>query len=217
MTNAFKLNRILKLIENVGGGSFDQLMIFDLACGEGSYGIAAAERGAKVFAIDVRSERMSVGCLRAKELGIPGISFYQDDIREIDEEKYGRADIVLLLGILYHLEAPDLLSVLRNVRGFCRRAIIVDTHISLSTETQIWLEGKTYEGKNYQEHGRNDSADEKRARLSNSIDNAFSFWPTRSSLFRLLKEAGFGTVLECQLPEEPEKPKDRITLLAFPD
>ena len=96
----------------------------------------------------------------------------------------------------------------------CKRYLIIDTHISLQNEKIIKFNGITYSGKLHREHGDNDTMATRHAKLKNSIDNTFSFWFTKQSLFELLLNTGFTSIFECHVPFEPEKPKDRLTIIA---
>ena len=79
---------------------------------------------------------------------------------------------------------------------------------------KIEQDGQSYEGKQFQEHADDDPEAVRRSRLLSSLDNPWSFWFTRESLFRLLNDVGFTSVFECNVPLEPSKPKDRITIIA---
>jgi SAM-dependent methyltransferase len=212
--NGVKVRRVMQLIRDFSKKPFDQLRILDLACGEGVYAVEAALRGAEVMAVDARTERMNEGAKAAERLGLPNLRFEQRDIRNIDRDSHGGMDVVLFLGILYHLDHGDVFPVLKNLHGMCDQLLVIDTHIALQAETKVEYEGRSYEGKHVREHGDNDPAEVRRGRLLTSLDNAMSFLFTKESLFRLLHDVGFTSVCECNVPLEPFKPENRITVLA---
>lgn len=212
--NGVKVRRVLQVTEDLAPGSMKELRILDAGCGEGVYAIEAALRGAHVVALDVRTERMSRGAACAEEHGLSNLGFRQEDIRAVRGESHGEFDVVYLLGILYHLDTPDVFHVLENLHALCRRFMIVDTFISLSAEDEAEHRGRRYVGRRVREHEDGDSAEARRARLLRSIDNTFAFRFTRESLGRLLGDVGFTSVYECIGPAEPFKPADRITLVA---
>ena len=80
--------------------------------------------------------------------------------------------------------------------------------------TTIENDGKSYDGRHYQEHAPEDPADIREGRPRASIDNPTSFWFTKESLVRLLLDTGFTSVSEVLVPLEPAKPDDRVTLVA---
>jgi SAM-dependent methyltransferase len=183
-----KVRRVMQLIRDFSKKPFDQLQILDLACGEGVYAVEAALRGAEVRALDARTERMSEGVKASERLGLANLSFEQKDIRHVTRDSHGSVDIVLLLGILYHLDQQDAVSVLKNVYELCSQFVIIDTHIAVRGEAEIEHGGRVYKGRHFREHAEDDSEEARRGRLLASIDNPTSFWFTKESLFRLLKE-----------------------------
>jgi SAM-dependent methyltransferase len=212
--NGLKVRRVMQLISDFANKPFDKLDILDLACGEGVYAIEAALRGATVRALDARTERMNLGAKAAERLGLRNLRFEQADVRKITAASHGGADVVLFLGILYHLDQHDVFPVLKNIHEMCRQSVIIDTHIALHGTAVMEHEGKKYEGWQAREHGDNDPEAVRKSRLQASLDNPMSFWFTKESLFRLLKDVGFTSACECSVPLEPFKPADRITIIA---
>lgn len=212
--NGLKVRRVMQLIRDFSKKPFDQLRILDLACGEGVYAIEAALRGAEVRALDARAERMNEGAKAAERLALKNLSFEQTDIRNVNIDSHGRVDVVLFLGILYHLELRDAALVLKNIYEMCHQFVVVDTHIVLHGQVKVEHDGRSYEGKQVHEHADDDPEAVRRSRLLASLDNPTSFWFTKESLFRLLKDVGFTSVCECNVPLEPLKPADRITIIA---
>ncbi|MFH1062762.1 MAG: class I SAM-dependent methyltransferase [Candidatus Omnitrophota bacterium] len=213
--NAVKIRRIMQITRDLAKKPFDQLKILDLACGQGVYAIEAALRGAKVLAIDARTERMNQGIKIAESLKLKNLKFEQVDVREVNLALKGSFDVVFFLGILYHLDKSDIFTVLKNIYDICQEFMIIDTHISLNGEQTVEYKGQIYYGKQVREHDNRDSADIRRNRLLSSLDNEMSFWFTKQSLFKLLNDLGFTSVCECMVPLEPLKPQDRISLIAF--
>jgi SAM-dependent methyltransferase len=212
--NGVKVRRVLQLIRDFSTKPFDQLRILDLACGEGVYAIEAALRGAEVRALDARPERMNEGAKAAERLGLKNLCFEQTDIRRVDLGSHGSVDVVLFLGILYHLDQRDVFSVLKNVYEMCDQFMVIDTHIALQGQVKVEHDGQSYEGEHVREHGDDDTDDVRRSRLLASLDNQFSLWFTKESLFRLLHDVGFTSICECVVPSEPWKPDNRITVIA---
>lgn len=212
--NGVKVRRITQLLLDLGAQPVKELSVLDLGCAEGVYAIEAALRGVRVLAVDVRTERMSRGAEIAARLGLTNLTFEQNDVRNLSVESHGDFDIVYFLGILYHLDVPDVFQVLAHIHGLCRRWLIIDTHISLNPRERCSYQGRIYAGTRVREHADEDSATARRANVGSSIDNTFSFHFDRPSLIRLLVDTGFTTVLECCAPPEPDKPANRITLAA---
>jgi len=214
LANGVKVRRIMQLTGDLARRPFAELRILDLGCGEGVYAIEAALRGAQVVALDARTQRMERGAACARRHGLDNMRFIQQDVRMAKREALGTFDVVYFLGLLYHLDASDLFSVLENVHAMCSDLLIIDTLISLVAEEQVVWRGVSYAGRRHREHGDEDDLELRRSRALKSIDNTFSFHLTRESLVRALAGAGFTSVCECYAPFEPGKAADRITLAA---
>lgn len=212
--NGVKVRRVMQLTQDLAGKPFNELRILDLACGEGVYAIEAGLRGAEVLAIDGRMDRMAGGIAAAERAGLNNVRFQQADVRHVDRNRFGEFDVVYFLGILYHLDVPDVFNVLENLREMARAFVVIDTHVALRDAEQVEHRGRRYGGCRKREHGDDDTAAERQKHLLMSLDNTFAFWFTRQDLVRLLADTGFTTVTECHAPLEPGKAADRVTLIA---
>jgi hypothetical protein len=137
-------------------------------------------------------------------------------VRNLSEAKYGRFDVVLCLGILYHLDVPDVFSFVERIGEVCDDIAIIDTRIAFGPTQSCEYKGTKYWGHRIQEgHKPTDKAADKIKRYWASLDNLTSFHLSRTSLYSLLGRVGFTSVYECHVPAEPAKPIDRITLVAM--
>jgi len=213
--NGVKVRRVMQITRDLALRPFDKLRIFDLGCGEGGYAIEAGLRGAEVLALDARTQRMDHGAACAERHGLGNVQFFHEDVRRVSRQTYGSFDVVYFLGLLYHLDTPDVFSVLENIYDLCTRLVVVDTLISLTAESTVEWRGQAYQGRRYREHDDGDTDEVRRSRVLKSIDNTFSFHFTRGSLLRAIHDVGFTSVYECHVPFEPGKAEDRITLVAL--
>jgi SAM-dependent methyltransferase len=212
-----RFGQIVQVVADVvGTADLSGVRIVDLGCLEGGFAIELALHGAEVVGVEGREAAVVRGRFAAGALGLDRCSFVQDDVRNFSLERYGCFDIVLCLGLLYHLELEDGLALLRAMRGVCRRALVLDTHVSLTGRQRIVSGGRTYRGHRYVEHASGDGAEVIRSREWASLGNVSSFWLTRPSLYDALAESGFSTVLEAHLPQPAgELRADRVQLVAF--
>jgi 2-polyprenyl-3-methyl-5-hydroxy-6-metoxy-1,4-benzoquinol methylase len=210
-----KLRRVTQLVADAAGGKLAGLRVLDLACLEGGYALALSRRGARTVGIEGREVSVTKARFAAEALGVDDAEFLQGDVRDLSVEKHGRFDVVLCLGILYHLEAPDVFRFVESIAEVCSGFAVIDTHVGLRGRDARTYKGQEYRGFTFQEHAPASGAQERLRSLWASLDNSTSFWPTRPSLLNLLARSGFTSILECQVPAEPEKPPDRLTLLAF--
>jgi 2-polyprenyl-3-methyl-5-hydroxy-6-metoxy-1,4-benzoquinol methylase len=210
-----KLRRITQMVADVAKKPLNQLRILDLACLEGLYGIELARHGAKVVGIEGREANLAKARFTKDALALDNLTLLQEDVRNLSVEQHGYFDGVLCLGILYHLEVPDIFSFLEQLSEVCQGFAVIDTHISQVAERSHSHNGKLYWGATYQEHAPQSSLDERTKDPWASLDNVTSFWFTRPSLYNILGHLGFTTIYECHYPPEPNKQPDRFTFLAI--
>ncbi|MGB8853534.1 MAG: class I SAM-dependent methyltransferase [Pirellulales bacterium] len=195
-----KLTRILQMVVDVAGGSLEQLRVLDLACLEGLYGLEFALHGAEVVGIEGREPNIEKARFAQRALGLENIRFFHDDVRRISAAQHGTFDVVLCLGIFYHLDKCDIPDFLSRLAEVCSRYLVIDTHLALQVDDVMVLQGRQYPGQAYIEHAVDSTPEQRLASLWASLDNVRSFWPDRASFFELLTGVGFSSVYECHQP-----------------
>ncbi len=211
---AAHLRRIVQSVADVLNRPLAGLRVLDLACLEGLYGIEFARQGAEVVGIEGREANLEKARFAGDVLGLSNLTFVQDDVRHLSVEKYGSFDVVLCLGILYHLPAPDVVHFVGRLASVCRRVAVIDTHVAVHGVQTVRHEGHDYRGWPFTEHPEGATAQEKTRALWASLDNNQSFWLTRPSLYNLLCRSGFTSVHACHVPTSPGQWTDRDTLVA---
>ncbi|MFN2627991.1 MAG: class I SAM-dependent methyltransferase [Gaiellaceae bacterium] len=209
-----KLRRVTQIVSDLAGGELEGLRVLDLASLEGMYAFELARRGADVVAIEGREANIEKARFAARTLGLDSIRFLHGDVRALSRAEHGEFDVVLCLGILYHLDVPDLFELVERVSEVCRRALVVDTAVGTGGEEHRH-DGHRYRGRRLTEHTPDSTEDERLAALWSSLDNVSAVALTRASLESLLARCGFTSVYECHVPAEPAKEIDRTTLLAI--
>jgi hypothetical protein len=210
-----KLVRLGQLILDLTGQPVAALRILDLACLEAEFAIEFARKGASVVGIEGRIANIEKARLAKEALRLDNLQLVQDDVRNLSVQKYGLFDVVICSGILYHLDSPDVISFLEKVGEVCRRCAIVDTHVSLFGGKAFSYKNENYSGNRFTEHHVKAPQAERARSVWASLDNASSFWLTRSSLYNALTVAGFTSVYECHTPVYIGPPPDRATFLAL--
>ncbi len=120
------------------GGSLEGKRVLDIACNSGFWSIQCALLGADVTGFDARPELIEQANLLKSVVGVDNASFQTLGFWDMSPEALGGTfDIVLNLGILYHL--PNSLEVLRLTQSMARSAILLDTAIYNSNECAIHL------------------------------------------------------------------------------
>ncbi|MFD1824937.1 class I SAM-dependent methyltransferase [Mumia zhuanghuii] len=159
-------------------GWFPPGRLVDIGAGHGAFSTRAADCGWTVTAVDARSVRFPDD---------PRVTWVERDVREA--ELYGY-DLIVNLGLLYHLTLDDQLSLLDRASGI---PMILDTHVSppkaqgwgLSEPTRL----RGYTGRLYSEEGL-------QHKPTASWGNDQSFWPTPRALRRMLHERGWNVLTQ---------------------
>lgn len=220
-----KLRRYCQIIADhllQGDRTWQDLRILDLACLEGIYGLEMALQGATVVAIEGREANLVKAKFVQEVLDLANIEFWQADVRHLSVEQYGKFDAVICVGILYHLDQPDLFEFLSQIAAVTQGIAIIDTQMAPRPETKITYGGQDYWGRVYLEHEPSASSQEKLNKLWASLDNPYSFWLTRPSLHNYLASLGFTSIYECHHPAvlryeqmRAQEDQDRATLVAI--
>jgi tRNA (mo5U34)-methyltransferase len=122
------INNSYGVLENLElPGDCRGLRALDLGTRDGFFAFELEKRGAEeVIAIDHISPEKT-GFLILKEIFGSKVQYYQDNVYNLSKEKYGEFDLVLCLGLLYHLRDP--LLALNRVREVCRNELYVESFI----------------------------------------------------------------------------------------
>ena len=130
-------------------------------------------------------------------------------------ETYGEFDLVLCLGILYHLDGPAAVAGLIHATAeVCRTVAIVDTHVSFSPKRSTEYGGRMYWGRPVRELNSGASADEQERLAARRLGTRRVFWLTAPSLYNLMADAGFSSTMEVRVPRDTFT-VDRVTLVGF--
>lgn len=90
------------------------LRALDIGCSDGYFSFEMERRGADVVAIDFVPEHYTGFATARKILG-SSVEYYMENVYSLSPAKYGSFDVVLLMGVLYHLRKP--LAALDAVRS----------------------------------------------------------------------------------------------------
>lgn len=125
-----KRHIVTPLLE-AAGGSLEGKRVLDLGCNAGFWSLAAIEAGAEfVLGLDARQMHIDQAELvfEAKEVDTGRFTFQKADVLNYDYAAWGRFDVVLLLGLFYHLANPlDLLHIIQRVNT---DILMIDTAVA---------------------------------------------------------------------------------------
>ena len=126
--HATRLSMLKTALAAEYGASIAGRTVIDIACHQGWFATQIAEMGARdVLAVDARAEHVADATLIRDALGLTNLRVAQSDVHALSPETQGTFDIVLMLGLIYHLENP--VGALRVARALTKRLCLVETQI----------------------------------------------------------------------------------------
>lgn len=157
----------------------ENLRVLDLASRTGAFTWAAADAGHQAYGLEGRIENLKLAAERPEN----GAQYMRGDVRDLAPHPHGMFDVVLCLGILYHLDAEDAVKLLRAMRAVTAPGgfAIIDTHVGSPADTTV-VDGHVYRGWWYPEPPDG---------WWSSIGNRRSFWFAPDSLDDAVRHAGW--------------------------
>lgn len=119
--------RLLRIPDDLTGWS-----VLDVGAWHGFFSFECERRGAdRVLAVDRYAwDRFGADeFLAARERLGSAVEHRRVDVHDLDPDEIGRFDLVLLLGVFYHLRLP--LRALERIRSVTKRLLICETHVLL--------------------------------------------------------------------------------------
>ena len=98
--------------------------VLDVGTRDGFFAFECERRGAEVVALDYADMDLT-GFGVARRIYGSRIEYVQANVYDLSPDQLGTFDIVLFLGVLYHLRHP--LLALDRLRGLCRELLIVES------------------------------------------------------------------------------------------
>ena len=128
---ASKIRRMSRMLFD--GVDLQGRTLLDVGCWDGAYSIEAARRGALVTATDHYVWREVPQRRQAFDLAVgrlaPSVRAMDIPVEDLAPERFGTFDIVLFLGVLYHLRHP--LEALERVARLAADTLIVETRMTM--------------------------------------------------------------------------------------
>jgi hypothetical protein len=110
------------------GAGRDELSVLDMASHQGWFAVQMARAGfGRVLGIDARPSHVEDSSLIARIYGLDRLEFRRGDVHDLGAGDPGVFDVVLMLGLLYHLENP--VGALRTCRELCRGLCVIETQV----------------------------------------------------------------------------------------
>jgi hypothetical protein len=177
----------------------------DFACNEGWYSQRLLDWGAsRVLAFDVRAMNVRRARILRDHFGISEerLEFRQADVFSLSATELGTFDVVLCLGLIYHVEHP--MGVLRLARACTRGLCVIESQVTRQTDPLPHHGGTGFSSLPASIGLLKESSNSTLA----STPSVLSFVPNKAALVMMAEQAGFDDI------EVLEPIEDRVLLLA---
>lgn len=137
---------IFQYLEPRVGDRWANLRCLDLACHESYFSLQLPLRGCReVLGIDAREEHVANAGLIRDLYGLANLSFGCGNVLELESANLGEFDVVLMLGLLYHV--ADIVCTLKAARALTKRICLIETQLApelpagmLRNDRPVWCE-----------------------------------------------------------------------------
>ena len=183
----FRRDLIAGTVAALLGSDLGDSTVLDIGCNSGFFSLDMAARGAKhVDGIDLRQQNIAQAQFLAEHYGLANAAFRVADADADALEPAQQWDVVLNLGVLYHVVNP--LQFIHQTYEMCRRFAIIDTVCHREPISGYFL----FAGKDvdHPAEGRED----------------WEFHPTYRGAIDTIRYAGFSDVIEIIGDAEPQHP-----------
>jgi tRNA (mo5U34)-methyltransferase len=120
----FRSELICGTVARLLGEDLEHTSVLDIGCNSGWFSFDLADRGARrVDGVDLRAQNIEQARFLSDYFGFDNTSFDVADATAFDESR--RWDVVLNLGVLYHVTDP--LQFVRRTYDLCDRFAVLDT------------------------------------------------------------------------------------------
>ena len=191
-----------------------KIRIADLGCLEGGYSVEFAKAGYDAVGFEAREENIRKCNFLKEDLKLQNLKFIKDDVKNI--EKYGKFDVIICAGLLYHLDYP--VSYIKTLGKITNKMLLLHTHYAVENdllydkadelpETKQMLDKYNYnlsaieenEGKKgrwFREYKEGEEKETIEKSVWAAYSNHRSFWVLKKDLLQTIREAGFDLVFE---------------------
>lgn len=121
-----RLGMLETAVQSHFGERLAGLDCLDIGCHEGFYSLAMARHGLRVQGVDAREENLKRARFVAEAMGSP-VSYALARVETLAQDVGRIFDLVLFLGVLYHVEDP--MRCLRQVAAVTKELCVIETQV----------------------------------------------------------------------------------------
>jgi hypothetical protein len=188
----------------------------DLACNEGWFSHRLLEWGAaRVVGVDIRKRNIERATMMRDHFGIAAdsLELRKADVFALEPAALGTYDVVLVLGLIYHVENP--MGVLRLARACTKRLCVIESQLTRQTQPIVHGLGQT--GELHESEGSFAVQLERGDNPLASTGKVLSLIPNRAAFAQMAQVVGFSSI-EFAMPQGDHNAQyvdgDRAVLLA---
>ncbi|NTV53621.1 MAG: methyltransferase domain-containing protein [Candidatus Firestonebacteria bacterium] len=124
-----RLSMLFSVLDPMFEGRWQETSCLDIASHEGFFASRMAARGCReVLGLDARPEHVTHATWIKEAYGYNNLSFQVADVRTINAETSTPADIVVMFGLIYHLENP--VQALHLAAKLTKKVCLVETQVT---------------------------------------------------------------------------------------
>lgn len=175
------------------------LSALDMASHQGWFAVNLAKSGfGSVLGVDARDSHVDDSRLIASVYGLDGLEFRQGDVHALTADDTGQFDLVLMFGLLYHLENP--VGALRTCRELCRGLCVIETQVVPGLAGYVDYGSYQYVKKLEGSFGIVDETEETHGPEASTT--GICLVPSLDALVWILRKVGFSKVDVLHPPED---------------
>jgi SAM-dependent methyltransferase len=186
-----RFRHFMPYVIEAAGSSLRGKRVLDIACNSGFWSMQCALLGADVVGFDARQELIDQANALKAIVGVENVQYHVLDFWSMAPEQLGGTfDVVLNLGILYHL--PEPLAALKLTKRMSRDVVLLDTAVAASPEPVVRLSWE--------------NSDDIRA----AFDHGMVAHPSKGAVEMMLRHLRVKSFLEIPLRSD-DMPMDYLT------
>lgn len=196
-----RLEMTLGVVKKHFENRLGEIQCIDIGCHEGFYSMEVASLGVpRVLGVDFRESSLLKAQFVAEAKRHSGVEFRTANCEDLTVDDFGRFELSLFLGLLYHLENP--MRCLRNISAITKELCVLETQVvtevSGSTEwgSQEWT--RPYQGV----LAMIDESNEFEDGNTETGVSPVAICPSPAALVFMLEQAGFSRVEFVEPPPE---------------
>jgi 2-polyprenyl-3-methyl-5-hydroxy-6-metoxy-1,4-benzoquinol methylase len=171
-------NYFFQPLVNLLGGSLAGKRVLDLGCNQGFWSLAAIEKGCD-YVLGIDGRQMNIDQARfvfdVKGINKDRYNFCSGNIFDLLNDDLGKFDIVLCLGLMYHISKP--MTLLERISAVNTDLLVIDTTLSFMRKSILEIRKESLEVP------------------VNAIDYELVFYPSRTALLDIVHQFHYRIVV----------------------